>query len=356
MARVRLPQPLMESKMSHNSRESWSKSLEDVAWESWAGRYRPGKSRLKFSPSRAAKPAPFDDLPVVALVVSQATHWLHDALFESIDFLQRASGAFKVVVFGDSGIENQVRELDWAVETLLPEWEWEDISDKNWLGMAAERLDWLHHTYGTSYVLAVRSPEEALREVLNFSRALAIDGAFGVAAAEHLNSRLGPHRPSEHTSLRGWIDQVPPGSSQHTVIWDATQHHLAIDRTYSEVTLVIDTEISEDLITLARDCSWNLVRVQSPGRVGPFNEVNFWRAFQSGFKPTLVVGVTDREGAPTPERAFTGGIVSLPRDGRPFVLHALGGIVVEAETVQDLSEVIVDLSRAERLSQTITGR
>lgn len=342
--------------MPHKSRASWSKSLEDIAWESWAGRYRPGKSRIRFSPSRAAKPAAFDDLPVVALVASQATHWLHAALFESIDFLQRASGAFKVVVLGESGVENQVKELDWAVETYLPEWEWNQISDENWLGMAAERLDWLHHTYGTSYVVAVRSPDEALREVLNFARSLAIDGAFGVAAAEHLNSRLGQHCPSEHTSLRGWIDQAPAGESEHTLMRSGEKHRVSIDRRNSEVTLVLDEKAPGYLATLAKDRSWNVVWFRSLTSSPFLDELNFWRAFQSGFHPTLVIGVTDQEVTPLLRKAFSGGIVTMVGGRPPFELHAMGGIVSKVETVEELSTIILDLSRAERLSRALVGR
>jgi len=244
-------------------RSSWSKSLEDLVSETTQKQFR-GRRPLAFAPRQVRNPRAYDKTPVVLVVASEATRDLQGPLFEALELMEKASGAFKVAVFAEAGSDALVRRFDWALEQCFSEAAWWSMSSRNWLTMAGERLEWAHTTYGASYVLAARSVSEAASELAAVGTFFGIEKLLISAAQAHVYHSSTNLDERSHSWMRGWMDDIQPGESMHRIEESShTVFNLEVHKNASAPTLVGDGDTPEDLILEVKKRGWSVVLVKA---------------------------------------------------------------------------------------------
>lgn len=292
---------------------SWSRSLEDVARDRWGRSFRPQLEGLAFAPKLVREPRAYDKTPVVMLVASSASALLHRPLFDAVELLEKATGAFKVVVFTDCPASSGVRDFDWAVEHCMAEPDWDTVSTTNWLEMAAKRLTWASSAYKPAFVIAAIDEATAGAEIRRLGRAFSIDEAVLEGAVAHLRSGLEGLQPEEHPTLRGWLDNlVPSTESNHRIrLPEYEGVELDIVRGNGRLTLLVEAMDSslERLKAAAEDNDWNVVAVQGLAATNLKAAKNLLYAIGSGFSGTLLLRVLGRTVSVESECSFTAGVI-----------------------------------------------
>lgn len=202
----------------YQSISSWSQSLEDLVHRSGVSSRAHRATAFPFAPKRVVNPRVYDSVPALMVVATAASKSLHRALFEAIEIMEKASGAFKVVLFTESESNESYRDLDWVVEHCFNEMAWSVLSNENWLDMASRRLSWAVEAYGVSFVLAADELDGALAELDRLGEFFGLNSEMVRASRDHFatSSDTQPDKP-HHASLRGWVERLGPDHSCHTV-------------------------------------------------------------------------------------------------------------------------------------------
>ncbi|GAA4910159.1 hypothetical protein [Nesterenkonia rhizosphaerae] len=331
--------------------ESWSHSLEDVVSE-YTRRHFVRRKPLGFTPKKVRNPEAYLQVPAVLVVASASTRHLHRALFESIELLEKASGAFKVAVFAEAGSEKITKAFDWAVEHVFSEHAWWGMSDRNWLKMASERLEWAQQMYGASYVVAARSVPEATAEIARLGVYFNVDKIVVASAQAHLEASA-PQVEQGHSWIRGWWHTLPQGPSEHRFAGGAFDgFRLSINARGSAMTLVSSGSAHSSLVLEAEHRGWNSVVLHpSEGSKETF-ELALRRAVTSAFSQTSQVFHAVTAALPLKSANLGAGtIVHSERTG--WTLADRQGFSFVRSGVTDVARAMEHLGEAIALSQAM---
>ncbi len=339
-----------------NDKYSWSQSLEAWVRESVIHQPRIRKS-LKFGPRKVKSARGYDTLPAVMVVSSAATRNFHRPLFEAIELLEKASGAFKVVLFSESGSESIAKDFDWPVEHCFRESAWWSLSDRNWLDMAGSRVEWARRMYGTSFVFAARSVNEAVAELANLGAFLGLDRLLVSTAQTHLECNGLATDSGIHPWLRGWLDSVPTGETSHRIDAEPfSDIEVMVVNQESQVALVADDADAYGLRDDALERGWNLVTFRSNSApVQSDAEFAMRRAICDGFdRPVQTYQIF---AAPIKLWNSELGTAAISRsfDGT-WEVTATGGFRIRRETERSLTLAVQNFSTAHLASSALGTR
>lgn len=335
---------------------SWSRSLEDVARDRWGRSFRPRLEGLAFAPKLVREPRAYDKTPVVMLVASSASALLHRPLFDAVELLEKATGAFKVVVFTDCPASSGVRDFDWAVEHCMAEPVWDTVSTTNWLEMAGKRLIWASSVYKPALVVAAIDEETAVSEIRRLGKAFSIDDAVLEGAVAHLRVGLEALPTGEHPTLRGWMGNTTVGEeSTHRILrTEYDQVGLRIARRPGRVTLITeDSEATSSLSAGASDHDWSVMSASGLEQLEPAARRRLLLTVNSAFADTLTFQVRTGPAADTDVLLTTGNILVDPGASRfELNIEAVGRRYLRS--IDDLFGKLNAFSRADDIAQTLS--
>lgn len=260
-------------------------SLEQLADARFGRRLHSGRTPLPFAPQATLRPRAYDDIPCVMIVATEATRELHQGLLEAVELMQSASSAFKVAVFTDTAGAGGFRSFGWAVEHCFSEVAWAELSEKDWLAMALQRLVWAQKTYGASYVMAAQSVQDAVDLLEHLGSTFEVSPAVVTAACGHLRDTIHPGSPQIHRTLRGWLDGVDTGHSLHEVsLRRGETIQIEIHRDGRDLLVAAPTSRSDEvLLDEARSDGWSTVAIDCDGLTGgPARTLDVISAVASG--------------------------------------------------------------------------
>lgn len=334
---------------------SYSLSLEDVARNRWGRSFRPRLESLAFAPKLVREPRAYDRTPAVMLVASSASALLHRPFFDAVELLEKATGAFKVVVFTDGFASSGLREYDWAVEHCMAEPDWEAVSTSNWLEMAGKRLMWASKVYKPAMVMAANDEETAVSEILRLGKAFSIDEAVLEGATAHLRLSLEALPRGEHPTLRGWMARTAVGKeSTHKILrTDYDQVDLSIARRRGPITLITeDSEPTWSLMTAAIEHDWSVVRASGLEQLKPPARKRLLLAVNSAFGGTLTFHV-GTESVSDPEIPLGGGSIRVAQTGSRYWMDIPKVGQRKAQTVDQLARVLSMFSKADDIEKSL---
>lgn len=334
-----------------NTFSSWSHSLEDLVCD-YTSRSFSRRRSLGFTPQKARNPAAYDRVPSVLVVASAATRHLHRAFFESLELLEKASGAFKVAVFAEAGSEDIIKGFDWAVEHVFSEGAWWGMSNRNWLEMAYGRLEWAQQMYGASCVVAARSVIEANAEISRLGTYFGLDRLAVSAAQTHMERTVPAESESTHSWVRGWIHELPQGISEHTFNSEPLDGCTAsVRKTDNAIALLMRPGEHSSLRDEAQKRGWNIVTISwNAGNRASVAELALGRALVSGFGAGASVFEVLNQSISSGDSQFAAGTVIYCPERKIWCLGGLPGLRVERGDVAGICGALESVSRANALT------
>lgn len=335
-------------------RSSWSHSLEDLVCD-YSQREFNRRRPLGFTPKKVRNPAAYERVPSVLVVASAATRHLHRAFFESLELLEKSSGAFKVSVFAEAGSEGITKGFDWAVEHCFSEGAWWSMSGRNWLEMASARLEWAQEMYGASYVLAARSVPEATAEIARLGTYFNLDKLTVSAAQAHMEETAAVTVGTAHSWVRGWLHELSSGTSEHGFDNEALRGlTVSVCKTESAIALVTRADEHPSLEQEAQSRGWNVVTVQTV--VPPEDdtiELALRRAIAGSFSPSTQVFQALESPVHQWDPQWGTGALTYSQDTHSWVLRGVSGLQVERGDVPSIAGALESVSHASILSWAV---
>lgn len=165
-----------------------------------------------------------DSLPVVLLPLLAECWDAAGGIVEAVYGLQQASLEFRIVVITDSPSFKQLRPFGWAISHMQPEASW---SGSSWFIYAQDEFERVIAAFGCSYVIETSELGISARSWQNL---LSIAGMGLELPNTSLRSSLDRSTSALHSSWRGWLRNVPGGSSTHLVRVDDCEWAVEISK------------------------------------------------------------------------------------------------------------------------------
>ncbi|WAP52887.1 hypothetical protein OL239_07020 [Arthrobacter sp. ATA002] len=201
-----------------------------------------------------------NSLPVVLLPLFSECQDAAGAIVEAVYGLQQASLEFRIVVVTDSASFKQLRPFGWAISHMQPEATW---SGSSWFIYAQDELERVIAAFGCSYVIETSELGISTRSWQNL---LSIAGMGLDLPNTSLHASFDRSATSLHSSWRGWLYDVPGGSSTHMVRVDDREWAVEISKNLksSMVFLQLGPAATSGPTNMPHDirAGWNVVHMR----------------------------------------------------------------------------------------------
>ncbi|MDZ5076984.1 hypothetical protein [Nesterenkonia sp. HG001] len=286
------------------------------------------------------------------VISTEATQSFQRAFYEALEMMQQVTSSFKVVVFTDDVTRAGLRDFDWAIEHCFSESNWHKISHRNWLEMAAARVQWAQRAYGVGLLTAPTDAREVPAALRRVARVFEIPDSTLRTAIAHFSGTVGDSASSSRNGLRGWLHQVEEGVSKVPISLPGGEAFLTI--TKSDAPGVFIGHDSGEWTRAAQQAGWSSIEVTSvAGEVSPAVLASLagaaCDAFLDSDGPAVVAGLFPDGVEETLQHPKVLAVVNI---GTGLVATAFGSST-EAN-VEDIGLILQKLNLAHRSALALT--